>query len=245
MKRRDFVASSIAVAGASMLAGCANYPMVRNPAEVCSPEFRLKFDPLGPLQIDAHCHVFNASDLPVQGFVGDVLTHDGTFSRELGRYVAAVLQSISDGFAPSAKAEANKIAKFLNESSRQPSRPALDSRFFEPDLQAQDRAIDEEVRRALNASPEVRERLRDLLRYDELRMRRGAREGPSMERLMFLLQGPVDTRILSLASSISFHSQRTGISEADASLSLYELLRIDEGIFLHAGGSRSVCAFVG
>ena len=130
----------------------------------------------------------------MQGFVGEVLTHDGTFSRELGRYVAAVLQSISDGFAPSAKAEANKIAKFLNESSRQPSRPALDSRFFEPDLQAQDRAIDEEVRRALNASPEVRERLRDLLRYDELRMRRGAREGPSMERLMFLLQGPVDTQ---------------------------------------------------
>src|SRR5437763_434159 len=106
MKRRDFVASSLAAAASSILSGCADYPMVRNPAEVCSTGFRLKFDPLGALQVDAHCHVFNASDLPVQGFVSEVLTHEGTFSPEQGKYVAEVLQSISDDFVPSAKAEA-------------------------------------------------------------------------------------------------------------------------------------------
>src|SRR4029077_17818417 len=127
MKRRNFVASSFAVAASSMLSGCADYPMVRNPAEVCSLDFGLKFDISGPLEIDAHCHVFNASDLPVQGFVGEVLTHDGTVSPELGRYVAAVLQSVADDFAPSAKVEASKIARFLSENSSGPSIPRLNS----------------------------------------------------------------------------------------------------------------------
>ena len=208
MKRRDFVAKSLAAAASSLLSGCANYPMVRNPAEVCSPDFRPEFDSSGQLQIDVHCHVFNASDLPVQGFVGEVLTHDGTFSPDLGRYVAAVLQSVADDFAPSAKAEANKIAKFLNESSSGPSVPKLNSQFFEPDLQEQDRAIEEEIRRALNASPELRERLRDVLRYDESRMRQGAREGPSIEQgLLPLLQGPMDTEsFLALQASPSIRN---------------------------------------
>ena len=56
----------------------------------------------------------------MQGFVGEVLTHDGTFSPELGGYVAGVLQSISDDFAPSAKAEANEIAKFLTKTAAGP-----------------------------------------------------------------------------------------------------------------------------
>src|SRR4029453_13548110 len=149
MKRRDFVASSLAVAASSLVSGCANYPLVRNPAEVCSPDFSRGFDAPGELQIDVHCHVFNASDLPVQGFVGAVLTHDGTFSPELGKYVAEVLQSVADDFAPSAKAEDTKISKFLSENSSGPSIPRLNSQFFEPDLQAQDRAIEEEIRRAL------------------------------------------------------------------------------------------------
>ena len=63
MKRRDFVASSLAVAASSLWSGCANYPLVRNPAEVCSPDFRPEFDTSGELQIDVHRHVFNASDL--------------------------------------------------------------------------------------------------------------------------------------------------------------------------------------
>ena len=63
MKRRDFVASSFAVAASSVLSGCANYPMVRNPAEVCSFDLGLKFDTSGPLQMDAHCHVFNMDNV--------------------------------------------------------------------------------------------------------------------------------------------------------------------------------------
>ena len=95
----------------------------------------------------------------------------------------------------------------------------------------------------MNASPEVRERLRDLLRYDEMRMRRGTREGPSMERLMPLLQGSVDTEsFLALQASPSVRKAREFLKPMlrFRYTNCYALMK---EFSCQAGGSGSVRAF--
>jgi hypothetical protein len=56
-------------------------------------------DPSAPLTIDVHTHVFNGSDLQVQGFFNWVVLNNG--SSELG----AILQELGRDFAPTAAEE--------------------------------------------------------------------------------------------------------------------------------------------
>ena len=74
----------------------------------------------GLVGIDAHCHVFNAHDLPVRGFVQRVLFGDSedlvildpspAASRELVPWVGAVLvELLLTGAAPSAEDELREI----------------------------------------------------------------------------------------------------------------------------------------
>jgi hypothetical protein len=53
MRRRDFVAGSIALAGKVAL-----------PASGWAQSAAPRIDRI----IDAHCHIFNAADLPIEGF---------------------------------------------------------------------------------------------------------------------------------------------------------------------------------
>jgi hypothetical protein len=204
MKRRDFVASSLAVAASSLLSGCANYPLVRNPAEVCSPDFLPLFNTPGPLEIDAHCHVFNASDLPVQGFVGEVLTHDGTFSPELGRYVAAVCSPLPTTLRRAQRRKPTGLAGFSAKTAARLRYPAQFAVLRAGPASAGScdrRGNSPGVEREPGASRTVARRL--ALR--RVAGGRGAGAGPSMEqRLLPLLQGPVDAQsFLALQASPS------------------------------------------
>ena len=64
-----------AAAAAHSLAGCT-WLLRPPPAQVCpqSPEVSL---PGGPLTIDAHCHVFNGTDLQVEAFFSQVAVRQG------------------------------------------------------------------------------------------------------------------------------------------------------------------------
>lgn len=197
MRRRDFVSSSLKVAASSCLVGCANYPMVRSTADICLLDLKVARN-TQPLQIDVHCHVFNSSDLQVEGFINKVLTHEGSLSPELARYLAAMLQSVSDGFAPAAASEARLIAKFLEDNKSWFSAPEIDRmKLFEVPLRDGDRATDQEILRVLNSNPSVRQPLLDVLRHDLLRMRAAPsvalrEEGAFIDqRLIPLLESPL------------------------------------------------------
>ena len=82
--RRRAVLRSLAAAG--FAAGCA------------SPGG----GPGSPSAIDVHCHVFNARDLPISGFVDHVILHDGQTSPA---WVLDLLESILRGGAPTADEE--------------------------------------------------------------------------------------------------------------------------------------------
>jgi hypothetical protein len=61
MRRRDFVAGGIALAGKAAL-----------PASGWAQSAAPRIDRI----IDAHCHIFNAADLPIEGFAKKVMVRD-------------------------------------------------------------------------------------------------------------------------------------------------------------------------
>src|SRR5437762_5109375 len=68
MRRRDFVAGGIALAGKAAL-----------PASGWAQSAAPRIDRI----IDAHCHIFNAADLPIEGFAKKIMVPRSVQSSEL------------------------------------------------------------------------------------------------------------------------------------------------------------------
>src|ERR687888_1654726 len=68
MRRRDFVAGGIALAGKAAL-----------PASGWAQSAAPPIDRI----IDAHCHIFNAADLPIEGFANKIMVPKSAQSSEL------------------------------------------------------------------------------------------------------------------------------------------------------------------
>lgn len=92
-----------AASAASALTGCAWW-QPRNPVPVCpqSPALSL---PGRPLTIDAHCHVFNGTDLQVQAFFAKVALHQGGALGLGANLLGSILQGLAWSVAPSGEAE--------------------------------------------------------------------------------------------------------------------------------------------
>lgn len=101
-RRRALLGFGTAAAVSSL--GACSWLQRRDPVPVCpqSPEVSL---PGGPLTIDAHCHVFNGTDLQVQEFFSKVAVRQGGALGAGARLLGDILQQLAWSFAPSGDAE--------------------------------------------------------------------------------------------------------------------------------------------
>jgi len=116
MRRRDFVTGGAAVATQAAFA--------RRAAAQKAP----RIDRI----IDAHCHLFNADDLPIEGFVKKIILPRAAESDQLVARFAeypGALQALVHAIAkqvkstaPGRKAEADKIDEFERDPRRKPTR---------------------------------------------------------------------------------------------------------------------------
>jgi len=106
MQRRDFLGIVGWTSASLTLAGCGCKQMII-PADRCA-------DWIAPsdLMIDAHCHVFNASDLLVAGFLRDVVALESKHPwAELIRLFAQNIQDIGWELAPTIAEERQALAQ--------------------------------------------------------------------------------------------------------------------------------------
>jgi hypothetical protein len=141
MRRRDFVAGGIALAGKAAL-----------PASGWAQSAAPRIDRI----IDAHCHIFNAADLPIEGFANKIMVPKSAQSSELvARFadypgalealVHAITVQVKDA-APDMQTEIDTIDEFEREPEKKPTngwrqeedrrhlRDALRLIWFNPDV---------------------------------------------------------------------------------------------------------------
>lgn len=111
VNRRRLLQQLALVTSAGTLEGCSFF--VKRPTPVCpdSPDVSL---PKGSLTIDAHCHVFNGSDLQINGFIGQVLAKQGGLTGIGARAIAPLLQNIAWKVAPSGSTERKFLGDLAN-----------------------------------------------------------------------------------------------------------------------------------
>lgn len=95
--------AGLAALGAPALAGCACW-FRREPLPTCptSPEISL---PNGPLTIDAHCHVFNGTDLQIKAFLSKVAVRQRGALGAGATVLGSILQELAWSIAPDGEAE--------------------------------------------------------------------------------------------------------------------------------------------
>ncbi|WP_277593356.1 amidohydrolase family protein [Pseudomonas chlororaphis] len=124
LTRRQALIYSLLCAGS--LAGCSTLsPRPLRPLCPGSPAINF---PDGPLTVDAHCHVFNGTDLQISDFLSKVaVRQDGPLA--LGaKALGELLHSLSWAFAPSGQQELGKLAeveRFLLNCSTDSARAEL------------------------------------------------------------------------------------------------------------------------
>lgn len=97
--RRDFLTAGVSMGFGLGLSGCAGFV---NPIQpVCANDPSIS-DPSTPLTIDVHAHVFNGSDLQVNGFLTRVLRIRG---------IGPILQYLAWNDAPNAQQELSELTK--------------------------------------------------------------------------------------------------------------------------------------
>ena len=141
MRRRDFVAGGIALAGKAAL-----------PASGWAQSAAPPIDRI----IDAHCHIFNAADLPIEGFANKIMVPKSAQSSELVARFAdypgameALVHAITvqvKRAAPDMQTEIDTIDEFEREPEKKPTnawrqeedrrhlRSALQLIWFNPDI---------------------------------------------------------------------------------------------------------------
>jgi predicted TIM-barrel fold metal-dependent hydrolase len=122
-RRRHLLQTIAALASPGALAGCSLF--VRKPTPVCPDSPEVSRPTPAPLTIDAHCHIFNGSDLQVNGFITRILARQGGIVGVGARAIGPLLQGIGWQVAPSGKAEVkrlNALARELQTCSKQQHR---------------------------------------------------------------------------------------------------------------------------
>ncbi len=100
MNRRGLLSGLSAAGAGALLSGCQSI----GPIAFC-PDDPLVSNPMTPLTIDIHTHVFNGSDLQVNAFLQDVVAPDSEAAKSLG----PILQELAWTLAPSGQAELARL----------------------------------------------------------------------------------------------------------------------------------------
>lgn len=93
----------LAVAPAGLVSGCSLFTR-RQVHPICPTSPEVSF-PGGPLIIDAHCHVFNGTDLQVREFFSKVAVRQGGAFGFGAQVLGSILQTLAWSSAPSGEAE--------------------------------------------------------------------------------------------------------------------------------------------
>jgi len=101
--RRRVLGHAAAALGTAFLGGCA-FPFPRDPVPICPQSPEVSF-PKGSLTIDAHCHVFNGTDLQIREFLSRVAVKQRGALGAGARLLGSVLQALAWSFAPDGEAE--------------------------------------------------------------------------------------------------------------------------------------------
>lgn len=113
--RRALLKSGVVMGGA-MLAGC-RVLKPRDPVLYCPGGSEVNAKE-GRLTIDAHTHVFNGTDLPIEPFFRLVLARETGMPGAIAEVVGLLLQSVAWKVAPTAQAEMATIASIMPDIER-------------------------------------------------------------------------------------------------------------------------------
>lgn len=106
-EQRRQLLSLLAVASAGLMSGCSLCAR-REVQPICPTSPEVSF-PSGPLTIDAHCHVFNGTDLQVKEFFSKVAVRQGGALGFGAQVLGSILRTIAWGSAPSGEAELREL----------------------------------------------------------------------------------------------------------------------------------------
>lgn len=106
--RRLVVQAALAALVAST-AGCACF-FRRDLKPICPTAPEVSY-PRGPLTIDAHCHVFNGTDLQVKEFLSRVAVGQGGMLGSAARAIGDLLEQLAWQFAPNGDEELQKLGE--------------------------------------------------------------------------------------------------------------------------------------
>lgn len=105
---------AFAVGATSATSGCCLF--VRKPIPICPTSPAVSY-PDGPLTIDAHCHVFNGTDLQIEKFLSMVaVNQDGALGAG-AKFFGAILQKVAWKNAPNGDDELAELGRIASELS--------------------------------------------------------------------------------------------------------------------------------
>ena len=119
---------ALAAGAASVTSGCCLF--VRRPTPICTNSPAVSY-PTGPLTIDAHCHVFNGTDLQIEKFMSMVAVNQGGALGAGAKFFGAILQRLAWKNAPNGDdelAELGRIASELSSCSSEQQHSAIQVR---------------------------------------------------------------------------------------------------------------------
>lgn len=109
INRRRAIQTFSALAAVGVLPGCASFFRCE-PKPICPNSAEVSY-PAGPLTIDAHCHVFNGTDLQIQEFFSRVAVRQGGALGFGAKVMGSILQDLAWTSAPSGEAELAKLSE--------------------------------------------------------------------------------------------------------------------------------------
>lgn len=121
-RRRALVVAASAVASTSV-SGCACLFGIK---PVCPESPEVSY-PKGPLTIDAHCHVFNGTDLQVRDFLSKVAIQQKGVLGYAANLLAGILQGLNWALAPDGQSELDEL-KGVAQSLETCARPEVAAR---------------------------------------------------------------------------------------------------------------------
>lgn len=107
LEQRRQLLGLLAAASAGLMSGCSLFAR-REMRPICPTSPEVSF-PNGPLTIDAHCHVFNGTDLQVKEFFSKVAVRQGGALGFGAHVLGSILQSMAWNSAPTGEAELGEL----------------------------------------------------------------------------------------------------------------------------------------
>jgi hypothetical protein len=107
LEQRRQLLSLLVAGSAGLMSGCSLFAR-RGMQPICPTSPEVSF-PGGPLIIDAHCHVFNGTDLQVKEFFSKVAVRQGGALGFGAQVLGSILQSLAWSSAPTGEAELREL----------------------------------------------------------------------------------------------------------------------------------------